>query len=181
MAAAGLGIMALTGGFKQTPVEGGPITDSLMKPAAQRMREDSTERENYIQNLPGVKYNEKGEPIYGESTPLPAYTSPGFATATSFNPQPTSSTYMPPVGTMSNSAGGIYQPYNNSNMYTNLLAPPRRYAYVEARTKTIEIPGFFWVLAGSFVFLKRYATCVVRKANNGQGWTTTETDCTSHP
>jgi len=29
---------------------------------------------------------------------------------------------------MSNSAGGIYQPYNNSNMYTNLLAPPRRYA-----------------------------------------------------
>jgi hypothetical protein len=156
MVGAGLGIMALTGGFEQKPVEGGPVTKTLMTPATERMRQEGSQRENYLQNLPGVRYDEFGEPIAGESTQFPAYTSPGFATpsnslfASGPAQQQQSSTYTPPVGALTNSAGGIYQPYNNSNMYTSLypgmgprmgmgpyggfgapansFMPPRRYA-----------------------------------------------------
>jgi hypothetical protein len=95
------------------------------------MRQAGTQRENYMQNLPGVVYDEAGEPLYGQASPFSTYTSPGFATATSFNPGAAPSMYAPPVGSLTNTPGGIAQPYNNSNMYSNLMSPsmaPRRYA-----------------------------------------------------
>jgi hypothetical protein len=124
-AVAGLGALAAFGGFEQKPVEGGPITASLQKTPVQRMREEGSERENYLQSMPGVKYNEKGEPIYGESTPLPTYTSPGFAPPSSTGYASAAAPankgmYTPPPGSLTNSAGGVYQPYNNSNMYQNM-------------------------------------------------------------
>ena len=128
---AGLGIMALSGGFDAKPVEGGDITRSLQTSSIDRMRQAGTQRENYMQNLPGVVYDEAGEPLYGQASPFSAYTSPGFATATSFNPGAAPSMYAPPVGSLTNTPGGIAQPYNNSNMYSNLMSPsmaPRRYA-----------------------------------------------------
>jgi hypothetical protein len=140
VAAAGLGIMSMTGGFTPQPIEPGPITESLQKPAAQRMREEGVQRENYVQDMPGVKYDQYGEPIYGESRPLPTYVAQDFAkpTDTTYGRPPPSSMYVPPPGSLTNSAGGVYQPYNNSNMYAGAFPslypgmgqnmPPRRYA-----------------------------------------------------
>jgi hypothetical protein len=121
-----------------------------MTPATERMRQEGSQRENYLQNLPGVRYDEYGEPVAGESTQFPTYTSPGFAAPSSslFASGPAlqqPSTYATPVGALTSSAGGIYQPYNNSNMYaglypgmgsyggfggapSNSFMPPRRYA-----------------------------------------------------
>jgi hypothetical protein len=75
---AGLGIMALSGGFDSKPVQGGPITQSLMKPADQRIREKGTQSQMYMQGLPGVKYDEFGAPVFGQSTPLPMYNVPEY-------------------------------------------------------------------------------------------------------
>ena len=130
-AVAGIGALSAFGGFDSKPVQGGAITNSLNTSAANRMRQAGTQRENYMQNLPGVVYDDKGEPVYGQTTAFPTYTSPGFATATSFNPGAAPSMYAPPMGSLTNSLGGIAQPYNNSNMYSNLMSPgmaPRRYA-----------------------------------------------------
>ena len=130
-AVAGIGALSAFGGFDSKPVQGGAITNSLNTSAAERMRQAGTQRENYMQNLPGVVYDDKGEPVYGQATPFPTYTSPGFATAPSFNPGAMPSLYAPPMGSLTNTPGGVAQPYNNSNMYSNLMSPsmaPRRYA-----------------------------------------------------
>jgi hypothetical protein len=137
-AVAGIGALGAFGGFEQKPVQPGPITASLQKPATERMREEGSQRENYLQSLPGVRYDQFGEPVSGESIPFPTYTSPGFAaptnTATAYGRSPAPSMYTPPVGALTNSAGGIFQPYNNSNMYSgmasgmNQFMPPRRFA-----------------------------------------------------
>jgi hypothetical protein len=130
-AVAGIGALSAFGGFDAKPVEGGDITRSLQTSSIDRMRQAGTQRENYMQNLPGVVYDEAGEPLYGQASPFSTYTSPGFATATSFNPGAAPSMYAPPVGSLTNTPGGIAQPYNNSNMYSNLMSPsmaPRRYA-----------------------------------------------------
>ena len=125
---AGLGIIGLAGGFDSKPVQGGAITNSLQTSAADRMRKEGTQRENYMQNLPGVVYDDKGEPLYGQATPFPKYKSPGFAPTPGeartlpIEPPPL---YAPPKGALTNSPGGIAQPYNNSNMYSNLMYPNR--------------------------------------------------------
>jgi hypothetical protein len=137
-AVAGIGALSAFGGFDSKPVQGGAITDSLKTSAADRMRKAGTQRENYMQNLPGVVYDDKGEPLYGQATPFPKYTSPGFAptpgpgpgdiTTMPVAPPPV---YTPPKNALTNSPGGIAQPYNNANMYSNFMSPnmqPRQYA-----------------------------------------------------
>jgi hypothetical protein len=127
---AGLGIMGLAGGFDTKPVEGGPITQSLMKPVTQRIREGGTQRQMYMQGLPGVVYDEFGAPVFGQSTRLPTYDVPdydygGFRSVGSSS-QP--SMTLPPVyNTPSGSIGSrqVAQPYNTSSMYTNLMGPQR--------------------------------------------------------
>ena len=137
---AGLGATAIAGGFKEKPVQSGPVSESNRLSADERMRRDGTERLNYLQNMPGVVYNEQGEPVSGQSTPFPAYVSPGYANSSNMpfvsSAQPNgpfqgmSSMYTPPPNSLTNRAGSIYQPYNNQSMYPSLAPPqfPIRYA-----------------------------------------------------
>jgi hypothetical protein len=127
--AASLGVMGLAGGFKSTPVAPSEIKSEMMKPATQRIAEKNQQKEYYVQNLPGVKYDKFGAPIYGEYSPLP--TTPASTTPTSnFNLPSTiggiGSLYTPPPGTMG-AQKPIAQPYNTASMYTNLM-PPRGFA-----------------------------------------------------
>jgi hypothetical protein len=137
-ALAGIGALSATGSFTAKPVQGGAITDSLNTSAADRMRRDGTQRENYMQNLPGVVYDDKGEPVFGKSTSFPKYTSPGFASAPGtgpgdirimpYEPPPV---YTPPKNAMTNSPGGIAQPYNNSGMYSNFMPNMQARGYAD--------------------------------------------------
>jgi hypothetical protein len=131
-AVAGTGIMALSGGFDTKPVEGGDITKSLMKTADERIREKGTQRQMYMQGLPGVVYDEFGAPVFGQSTRLPTYDVPDYDYG-GFNMSGAAAggqggMSLPPVyNTPSGSIGSrqVAQPYNTSSMYTNLMGPQR--------------------------------------------------------
>ena len=73
LAAAGIGALALGGGFKAAPAQPSAMRDQLMKPVTQRIAEGGNQRNYYIQNLPGVKYDQYGAPIFGQYDPLPTY------------------------------------------------------------------------------------------------------------
>jgi hypothetical protein len=127
--AAGLGIMGVAGGFSPSKPDESKIKPELLKSATQRIAEQNKQKEYYIQNLPGVRYDEFGAPIYGAYNPLP--TTPAAKTPTSnFNLPATiggiGSLYTPPPGTIG-SQKPITQPYNTASMYTNLM-PPQRFA-----------------------------------------------------
>jgi hypothetical protein len=119
---AGLGATALAGGFDVKPVEESQTAKDLKVSATDRMKQEGTQRLNYLQNLPGVVYDQFGQPVSGSYNPFPSYT-------------PISAT--PP----SNQMGGVqlpgislpgigstpqpFQPYNTAGSYTNLMSPPR--------------------------------------------------------
>lgn len=133
MAAVGLGTMAAFGGFESKPVQGGEITQSLMKPVTQRIAEEGTQRQMYLQGLPGVQYDEFGAPIFGQYNRLPTYDVPdynsgGYGSYGSGGQgqgiMNLPSIYTAPPGTIG--PRSVIQPYNNSDMYSNLV--PRRYA-----------------------------------------------------
>jgi uncharacterized protein YneF (UPF0154 family) len=131
-AVAGTGIMALAGGFESKPTQGGAITQSLMKPVTQRIREEGTQRQMYMQGLPGVVYDEFGAPVFGQSTRLPTYDVPDYDAGgfRSFNSGSQVGMTLPPVYTAPpGTAGsrGANQLYNTSSMYTNIM-PPQGYA-----------------------------------------------------
>jgi hypothetical protein len=128
-AVAGLGAMAAFGGFDTKPVEGGDITKSLMKPVTQRIAEAGTQRQMYMQGLPGVVYDEYGAPVYGQSRRLPTYDVPdynsgGYGMSQGQGGVNMPSIYIPPPGTIGSRS--VAQPYNNADMYSNLV--PRGYA-----------------------------------------------------
>lgn len=128
MAAVGLGTMAAFGGFDTKPVQGGEITNSLMKPVTQRIQEKGTQRQMYMQGLPGVVYDEYGAPVYGQSTRLPTYDVPDYNSGGFGIPgqgiMDLPSVYVSPSGTIGSRS--VAQPYNNSDMYSNIM--PQRYA-----------------------------------------------------
>jgi hypothetical protein len=78
MAAVGIGAIGALGGFKAKPVQTGPITQSLMKPVTQRIAEEGTQRQMYMQGLAGVQYDQYGAPIFGEYNRLPTYDVPDY-------------------------------------------------------------------------------------------------------
>lgn len=130
MTAVGLGALGAFGGFQSKPVESGPITGSLMKPVTQRIRESGTQRERYMQGLPGVVYDDMGAPVFGQSTRLPTYDVPdynygGFNTpgAGGQGIMNLPTTYIPPAGAIGSRS--VAQPYNTASMYSNLV--PRGY------------------------------------------------------
>jgi hypothetical protein len=131
-AVAGLGAMSALGGFDTKPVEGGPITQSLMKTADQRIREKGLQRQMYMQGLPGVVYDEFGAPVFGQSTRLPTYDVPDYDSGGFRNYGMGNSQGIMNVPTMYNTPAGsigsrsVAQPYNNSDMYSNIM--PRGYA-----------------------------------------------------
>jgi hypothetical protein len=73
LAAAGIGALALGGGFKSAPAQPSAMRDQLMKPVSQRIAEGGNQRNYYVQNLPGVKYDQYGAPVFGQYDPLPTY------------------------------------------------------------------------------------------------------------
>jgi hypothetical protein len=130
MAAAGLGIMGLTGGFKADSGQG--ITAEDRKGPMQRMRDEGSQRQYFVQGLPGVKYDQFGEPVYGESTPFTTR-DPYFSDSSNFalpstiggvqGVAPPMAVYNTPTGAMGSRQ--VAQPYNTSSMYSNLMAPQR--------------------------------------------------------
>ena len=163
MAAVGLGTMGVLGGFNSKPVEGGDITKSLMKPVTQRIAEEGTQRQMYLQGLPGVKYDQYGAPIFGESERFPTYGLPDYSSAGyGQGIMDLPSVYIPPPGTIGSRR--VEQPYNNSDMYGNLV--PRRAAdggYIQhfdngGDASELSVPG----LPG---MIKKLTDGVIDKAN----------------
>jgi hypothetical protein len=127
MAAAGLGIMGLTGGFKADSGQG--ITAEDRKGPMQRMRDEGSQSQYFVQGLPGVKYDQFGEPIYGESVPFTTQDpSRTFALPQTVGGiqgvAPPMAMYSTPEGAIG--GGQVAQPYNTAFMYSNLM--PRQYA-----------------------------------------------------
>jgi hypothetical protein len=134
MAAAGLGIMGLAGGFQTKQPQLSETAQDLLDRDKDRPTIQERPDLFYLQNMPGVKYDERGA-IIG-STPwspsatmddvrVPASsmlgsTPPGMG----LPPIPAPSLYTPGQGTMGQSRQ-IAQPYNSSLMYNNLMQPPR--------------------------------------------------------
>jgi hypothetical protein len=123
---AGIGAIGAFGGFKPSDPSPSALKPELMKPVTQRIAEGGNQRAFYMQGLPGVKYDQYGAPIFGESSPLPTYEAPNFAGnyGGGITSLPNSQTYTPPPGVVGGNAP-VYQPYNTASMYSNLI--PRRY------------------------------------------------------
>jgi hypothetical protein len=85
-AAAGIGALALGGGFKPTAAAESTLRPELMKPVTQRIAEGGNQRNFYIQGLPGVKYDQYGAPIFGQNMPLPTFDT-GLGITSLMNPK----------------------------------------------------------------------------------------------
>jgi hypothetical protein len=136
---AGLGIMALGGGFETKEPTLSPEARALLDRDKDRVKIGDRPDQFYIQNLPGVKYDERGA-IIGSTpyTPTPTSLDDIRVPARSLAPSPSAGMGMgmpsiqPPVyssgqGTMG-LAPQVTQPFNTSSMYADLMAPPRRLA-----------------------------------------------------
>jgi len=77
--AVGIGTVAAFGGFDAKPLTPATPDPQMMKPVEQRIAEEGKQRNYYVQNLPGVKYDQYGAPIFGEYVPLPTYRPTGYA------------------------------------------------------------------------------------------------------
>ena len=124
--AAGIGAIGAFGGFQPSNPTPSALKPELLKTATQRIEEQGKQKDYYVQGLPGVQYDEKGAPIYGQYNPLPTYEAPNFAGGYGggIASLPNSQTYVPPPGVVGGNAP-VYQPYNTASMYSNLI--PRRY------------------------------------------------------
>jgi len=80
LAAAGIGAIGAFGGFKAAPAQPSAMRDQLMKPVTQRIAEGGNQRNYYIQNLPGVKYDQYGAPVYDTGLGIASLAGPrGYA------------------------------------------------------------------------------------------------------
>ena len=70
---AGLGAIGLAGGFTPSDATPSTLKPELMKPVTQRIAEGGNQKAFYVQNLPGVKYDEYGAPVFGQYNPLPTF------------------------------------------------------------------------------------------------------------
>jgi hypothetical protein len=134
---AGLGIMALGGGFETKEPKLSATAQELLDRDKNRIKIEDRPDMFYVQNLPGVKYDEKGA-IIGSTpyTPTPTSLDDIRVPARSLTPSPSAGMGMPSIqppvyssgqGTMG-LAPQVTQPFNTSSMYADLMAPPRRLA-----------------------------------------------------
>jgi hypothetical protein len=175
---AGLGVMALTGGFSPKEPEPSPIADRISAPI-----EVPETLQKPMQNLPGVIYDSQGN-IIG-SKPWDPYTSsqsdqrPTEVSTPGIMSLQLPPNYVGPPGSPTMSSSPIPQPYNTSSMYTNLMQPrgynaggiagfakggyPRRIGQIDGPgTETSDdIPAM--LSDGEFVMTAR----AVRGAGNG--------------
>jgi hypothetical protein len=125
LAAAGLGATALMGGFKQPETPESELQKRLSgTPGLDLIEADPSKY--VIGNLPGVKYDEGGNIIGSTPYSPPQTMSDIRVPAAGMSPgQNMMNAYAPP--TYSPTAGGgqsIFQPYNTSSMYANLMGTP---------------------------------------------------------
>ncbi len=124
LAGVGLGIMGLTGGFESKSGPG--ITPADRRGPSERIRDEGSQKKYFVQGMPGVKYDQFGEPVYGESTPFTTQ-DPAFALPATIGGiqgvAPPMAVYNTPSGSIGSRQ--VAQPYNNANMYSNLMAPQR--------------------------------------------------------
>jgi hypothetical protein len=119
---AGLGVMALTGGFSPKEAEQLPMADRISEPM-----EVPETLQKPMQNLPGVIYDSQGN-IIG-SKPWDPYTSsqsdqrPTEVSTPGIMSLQLPPNYVAPPGSPTMSSSPIPQPYNTSSMYTNLMQP----------------------------------------------------------
>lgn len=116
---AGLGVMALTGGF--SPREADPLPDEarMSQPI-----EVPPSLQKPIQGLPGVIYDSQGN-IIGSQPFNPATSAtrdmrPAEVSTPGIMSLPLPSNYMPPPAAPTMGRGPVQQPYNTSSMYGNL-------------------------------------------------------------
>ena len=127
----GIGALALTGGFQQKPAE--------MTPQAQMLDERAKKDREMMEKDPGMfspqgfekfgaVYNDKGQitswnPWSPESAG--AFAKPTVAAPTGASYEIGTANMYNPTGVTNAPAGmGIYQPYNTSSMYGNIMNPP---------------------------------------------------------
>ena len=128
IAATGLGIMGLAGGFQSKSGPG--ITAEDRKGPTERIREEGSQKKYFVQGLPGVKYDQFGEPLYGEASPFTTqdpYRSTNFALPATIGGiqgvAPPMAVYNTPSGSIGSRQ--VAQPYNTASMYSNLMASQR--------------------------------------------------------
>jgi len=121
--AGGLAVTGMMGGYDQKPP---PETELQKEMNAKTLAEYKDVRENpgkfAVQNQEGVTYDDRGQVIdtggaYDYRRVTPEETQVGTRQVLGQG----SSAYMPPTGAMTNTQGGIAQPYNMYDMYTNLM------------------------------------------------------------
>ena len=137
-AAAGLGIMALGGGFTAKQPQLSDTAQELLDRDKDRPTIQDRPDLFYLQNMPGVKYDERGA-IIGSTPWSPSSTmddvrvpskstSGGIGLPSIGLPAvPPPSLYTPGPGTLGQSRQ-IEQPYNNPYMYSNLMQPMQTFA-----------------------------------------------------
>ena len=120
---AGLGAAALAGGFKPTPLPPSALAEKLAGDPSQALIDANPSR-YYVQGLSGVKYDDKGSIVGSNQNWGPVGSMEDVR-----RPMPgTSSTFMPsfyntPQNSVTQQPGGVYQPYNNPNMYSFMQSP----------------------------------------------------------
>jgi len=124
---AGLGVAGAAGAFKQKPAQPTPEEEAMNQRLADERARVAANPGDYVpKGLEqfGIKYNERGE-IIG-SNPFNPAPAPGSTEVTSAPLVPYTPNFYVPVSGALGANSPIAQPYNTSNMYTNLM-PPRRY------------------------------------------------------
>ena len=122
MAAAGLGIASLSGGFSPPKTPPSALAQQLRgTPGEDLIRNDPNKY--LVQNLPGVKYDEKGN-IVGSQPWQPSVTMDDVRVPSAAR---TPAYTLPPIG--SAPPMQIFQPYNTADMYSNLMPQPISRAY----------------------------------------------------
>jgi hypothetical protein len=173
--AGGLGLMALTGGFEQQPLQESQFAQDMREPI-----DVPPSLRKPIQNLPGVEYDEYGNIIGSRPWDPSANLGPTEVATPGIMSLQTPPSYTPPPGAPTMMGmGPVPQPYNTSAMYTNLMQPrrfnmggvanlaqggyPRRIGQIEGPgTETSDdIPAM--LSDGEFVMTAR----AVRGAGNG--------------
>ena len=120
---AGLGAAALAGGFKPTPLPPSALAEKLAGDPGQALIDANPSR-YYVQGLSGVKYDDRGSIVGSNQNWGPVGSMEDVR-----RPMPgTSSTFMPsfyntPQNSVTQQQGGVYQPYNNANMYSFMQSP----------------------------------------------------------
>lgn len=121
MAAAGLGIAGLTGGFSPKQVAPSEFSQELRNRDANRPTIEQEPSKYYIQGLPGVEYDDRGR-IIGSKPWSPSVTMNDVRVPSTPRTTPTYS--LPTIGEAPPMR--ILQPYNTADMYTNLMSPVSR-------------------------------------------------------